>query len=86
MEDVMQFGLCYIPDYHPDSSGSWQDWYDGMIAEVKLAETLGFESAWFAEHRVPGFAFGSPGLVHRGLGTGNQPHSLGLLGQPAAAE
>jgi hypothetical protein len=48
----------YIPDYHPESSGSWQDWYDGMIAEVKLAETLGFESAWFAEHRVPGFAFG----------------------------
>lgn len=58
----MRFGLCYIPDYHQDLSGSWQDWYDNMIAEVKLAEALGFEGAWFAEHRVGGFAFGSPAL------------------------
>jgi alkanesulfonate monooxygenase SsuD/methylene tetrahydromethanopterin reductase-like flavin-dependent oxidoreductase (luciferase family) len=58
----MKFGLCYIPDYHADTSGSWQNWYEGMIAEVKLAEALGFDSAWFAEHRVPGFAFGSPAL------------------------
>jgi alkanesulfonate monooxygenase SsuD/methylene tetrahydromethanopterin reductase-like flavin-dependent oxidoreductase (luciferase family) len=33
-----------------------------MIDEVKLAETLGFDGAWFAEHRVAGFAFGSPAL------------------------
>jgi natural product biosynthesis luciferase-like monooxygenase protein len=58
----MKFGLCYIPDYHAELSGSWRDWYEGMIAEVKLAEALGFDSAWFAEHRVPGFAFGSPAL------------------------
>ena len=58
----MKFGLCYIPDYHAEHSGSWSDWYEGMIAEVRLAEALGFDSAWFAEHRVPGFAFGSPAL------------------------
>lgn len=58
----MKFGLCYIPDYHEEFSGSWQDWYEGMIAEVKLAESLGYHAAWFAEHRVPGFAFGSPAL------------------------
>ena len=58
----MKFGLCYIPDYHAEYSGSWSDWYEGMIAEVRLAEALGFDSAWFAEHRVPGFAFGSPAL------------------------
>jgi alkanesulfonate monooxygenase SsuD/methylene tetrahydromethanopterin reductase-like flavin-dependent oxidoreductase (luciferase family) len=58
----MKFGLCYIPDYHRDLSGSWQDWYEGMIAEVQLAERLGFHGAWFAEHRVAGFAFGSPAL------------------------
>jgi alkanesulfonate monooxygenase SsuD/methylene tetrahydromethanopterin reductase-like flavin-dependent oxidoreductase (luciferase family) len=58
----MKFGLCYIPDYHAEYSGSWSDWYEGMIAEVRLAESLGFDSAWFAEHRVPGFAFGSPAL------------------------
>lgn len=58
----MKFGLCYIPDYHEELSGSWVDWYEGMIAEVKLAERLGFHGAWFAEHRVPGFAFGSPAM------------------------
>jgi alkanesulfonate monooxygenase SsuD/methylene tetrahydromethanopterin reductase-like flavin-dependent oxidoreductase (luciferase family) len=58
----MKFGLCYIPDYHEELSGSWQDWYEGMIEEVKLAERLGFHGAWFAEHRVPGFAFGSPAM------------------------
>lgn len=58
----MKFGLCYIHDYHAEYSGSWTDWYEGMIAEVGLAEEPGFDSAWFAEHRVPGFAFGSPAL------------------------
>ena len=58
----MKFGLCYIPDYHAEYSGSWQAWYEGMIEEVNLAEQLGFTGAWFAEHRVPGFAFGSPAL------------------------
>lgn len=57
------FGLCYIPDYHPDLAGTWSDWYDGMIAEVQAAEQLGFDSAWFAEHRVAGFAFGNPALM-----------------------
>jgi hypothetical protein len=58
----MKFGLRYIPDYHEGLSGSWYDWYEGMIAEVKLAEKLGFHGAWFAEHRVAGFAFGSPAM------------------------
>src|SRR6185437_8231557 len=62
MRGPMKFGLCYIPDYHAELSGTWQDWYEGMIAEVKLAEAVGFSNAWFAEHRVPGFAFGSPAL------------------------
>jgi alkanesulfonate monooxygenase SsuD/methylene tetrahydromethanopterin reductase-like flavin-dependent oxidoreductase (luciferase family) len=58
----LKFGLCYIPDYHAELSGSWRDWYENMIAEVKLAERLGLDGAWFAEHRVPGFAFGNPAL------------------------
>ena len=58
----MKFGLCYIPDYHPEQAGSYTDFYDGMIDEVRLAEELGFEGAWFAEHRVPNFAFGSPAM------------------------
>jgi len=33
----LKFGLCYIPDYHAELSGSWRDWYENMIAEVMLA-------------------------------------------------
>jgi alkanesulfonate monooxygenase SsuD/methylene tetrahydromethanopterin reductase-like flavin-dependent oxidoreductase (luciferase family) len=58
----MKFGLCYIPDYHAEHAGTYADFYDGMLAEVRLAEELGFEGAWFAEHRVPNFAFGSPAM------------------------
>ena len=39
----MRFGVCYIPDYHPEYSGSGSDCYEGMIVGVGLAETLGFE-------------------------------------------
>ena len=50
----MKFGLCYIPDYHAEYSGSWSDWYEGMIAEVRSGgNAYSFDSAWFAEHRVP---------------------------------
>lgn len=59
----VQFGLCYIPDYHQELSGSWADWYEGMIAEVVAAERLGLDGAWFAEHRVPGFGFGNPAMM-----------------------
>ena len=58
----MKFGLCYIPDYHAAHAGSHADWYEGMLAEVRLADELGFTGAWFAEHRVPNFAFGSPAM------------------------
>jgi len=59
----VKFGLCYIPDYHPELSGSWHQWYENMIAEVVAAERLGLDGAWFAEHRVPGFAFGNPAMM-----------------------
>jgi alkanesulfonate monooxygenase SsuD/methylene tetrahydromethanopterin reductase-like flavin-dependent oxidoreductase (luciferase family) len=58
----MKFGLCYIPDYHPEIQGSYTEWYEAMLAEIVRAEELGYDGAWFAEHRVPDFAFGSPAL------------------------
>ncbi|HEX2172990.1 MAG TPA: LLM class flavin-dependent oxidoreductase, partial [Dehalococcoidia bacterium] len=58
----MKFGLCYIPDYHPEMQGTYSDHYEAMLQEVVRAEELGYDGAWFAEHRVPGFAFGSPAM------------------------
>ena len=49
----MEYGLCYIPTYDASRDGTYADWYDGMLGEVKAAERLGFTGAWFAEHKVP---------------------------------
>ncbi len=59
----MKFGLCYIPDYHAELQGSYTRHYDWMLAQIVRAEELGYTGAWFAEHRVPGFAFGSPAVT-----------------------
>lgn len=58
----MKFGLCYIPMFDAALDGSYVAWYESMLAEVRAAERLGFEGAWFAEHKVPNFAFGSPAM------------------------
>lgn len=58
----MKFGLCYIPDYHPELQGTWTQHYEAMLDEIVRAEELGYDGAWFAEHRIPGFAFGNPAL------------------------
>lgn len=58
----INYGLCYIPTYDASRDGSYADWYDGMLGEVQTAERLGFTGAWFAEHKVPDFAFASPAM------------------------
>ena len=58
----MKFGLLYIPDYHAELHGSYGTYYDEMITQVKEADQLGFDGAWFAEHRIPGFAWGNPAV------------------------
>jgi alkanesulfonate monooxygenase SsuD/methylene tetrahydromethanopterin reductase-like flavin-dependent oxidoreductase (luciferase family) len=58
----MKFGLLYIPDYHPEAHGSFATYYDQMLEQIVTAEALGFDGAWFAEHRIPGFAFGNPAV------------------------
>ena len=58
----MKFGLLYIPDYHADEHGSYMQYYEDMIQQVRVADELGYNGAWFAEHRIPGFAFGNPAV------------------------
>jgi alkanesulfonate monooxygenase SsuD/methylene tetrahydromethanopterin reductase-like flavin-dependent oxidoreductase (luciferase family) len=58
----VKFGLCYIADHHPEVQGDYREWYEGMIDEIKLADRLGYEAAFVAEHHFPHFAFGSPAV------------------------
>ena len=58
----MKFGLLYITDYHPEVHGDYRTYYEQMIEQIVTAEALGFDGVWFAEHRIPDFAFGNPAV------------------------
>ena len=76
----MQFGLCYIPDYHEELSGSWQDWYDNMIAEVKLAEVTRLRWSMVCGASRCWLRFWLARAVHRGLRARDTAHPVGLRG------
>lgn len=63
----MQFGFCYIPDYHPEVHGDYAAWYARLLAEWELADRLGFDAVWLAEHRYPGYGFSSLPVVAMAL-------------------
>ena len=63
----MEFGFCYIPDYHPELHGAYTDWYARIRKEWKLADALGFDAVWIAEHRYPGYGFSSTPVVAQWL-------------------
>lgn len=46
---VMKFGLFILGDYR-DHSVSHRERFHHFMEEVELAESLGFDSVWFAEH------------------------------------
>ena len=59
----MQFGFCYIPDYYPDLHGDFSQYYERLLSEWELADQLGYDAIWLAEHRYPGYAFSSLPVV-----------------------
>lgn len=58
----MWFGLCYIADHHPEIQGDYREWYEGMIEEAVVADRLGYQGIFLAEHHFPHFAFGGPAV------------------------
>ena len=58
----MKFGLLYLTDYHPEVHGTYTTYYEQMLEQIVTAESLGFDGVWFAEHRIPRFAFGNPAV------------------------
>ena len=63
----MQFGFCYIPDYYPELHGDFRAWYARLLDEWALADELGYDAIWIAEHRYPGYAFSSTPVVAQAL-------------------
>jgi natural product biosynthesis luciferase-like monooxygenase protein len=58
----VKFGLLYLTDYHPEVHGTYTTYYEQMLEQIVMAEALGFDGVWCAEHRIPRFAFGNPAV------------------------
>jgi alkanesulfonate monooxygenase SsuD/methylene tetrahydromethanopterin reductase-like flavin-dependent oxidoreductase (luciferase family)/SAM-dependent methyltransferase len=67
MGSRMQFGFCYIPDYHQSRHGDYRAWYERLLDEWELADSLGFDCVWIAEHRLAGYAFGSTPVIAQAI-------------------
>ena len=46
----MKTSLFYLMDHYPELSGPMQDRYAAVIDQAVLAESIGYESVWLAEH------------------------------------
>lgn len=59
----MKYGLLYISDYRPEVHGSESRYYSDLLEEIELAEALGFEGVFFAEHYIGGYGFPAPAVL-----------------------
>jgi len=59
----VKFGLLFNTDYHADVHGPPSEYYEQILAQVVLAERLGFHSAWFGEHHYSAYSFGAPAVL-----------------------
>jgi alkanesulfonate monooxygenase SsuD/methylene tetrahydromethanopterin reductase-like flavin-dependent oxidoreductase (luciferase family) len=84
----MRYGILYNVEYSPQTHGSPSGYYRQILEQIKLAEDLGFDAAWFGEHHYSSYSFGAPAVIATAaaartatikLGTGV---SLIPLGQP----
>ncbi|MGE5594820.1 MAG: LLM class flavin-dependent oxidoreductase [Hyphomicrobiales bacterium] len=73
----MEFGFCYLSDYHEEVHGSFADWYGRLLREWKLIDQFGFDAIWIAEHRYPGYGFSSPPVVAQAIASVTQRVHIG---------
>lgn len=73
----MHLGFCYIPDRHPEVHGDWATWYARLVREWRLADELGFDSIWIAEHRLANYGFGSLPVVAQAIASATRRIRVG---------
>ena len=59
----MKISLFHLPSFFPEVHHSDAQFYQDMLAETDIAESLGFHSVWFAEHHFSRYSLGSSSLV-----------------------
>ena len=46
----MRFGLLYLPTYVQELDGTRAEFYEHMLAQIGVAEGLGYDDVWITEH------------------------------------
>ena len=54
----MRFHANLLPMYYPELQPPFEQYFQDILDEVKLAEDLGFEGYWFTEHHF--LLYGGP--------------------------
>lgn len=73
----MEFGFCYLADYHSDLHGSFAAWYRRLLDEWRLIDRMGFDAIWIAEHRFPGYGFSSTPVVAQAIAGATEQVRIG---------
>jgi alkanesulfonate monooxygenase SsuD/methylene tetrahydromethanopterin reductase-like flavin-dependent oxidoreductase (luciferase family) len=73
----VEFGFCYLSDYHADAHGSFADWYARLQREWRLIDQLEFDAIWIAEHRYPGYGFSSTPVVAQAMASATTNVKIG---------
>jgi hypothetical protein len=50
----MEFGFCYLSDYHPEIHGGYPAWYARVLREWQRIDAMGFDAII-----TPSFSFGT---------------------------
>jgi alkanesulfonate monooxygenase SsuD/methylene tetrahydromethanopterin reductase-like flavin-dependent oxidoreductase (luciferase family) len=50
----MSYGFCYIPNRVPAVNGDAATWYAQLMEQWRLADRLGYDQVFIAEHRHGG--------------------------------
>jgi natural product biosynthesis luciferase-like monooxygenase protein len=75
-----RFSVFNLPTFDPRTDGTWRDIFDRLRRSTILADELGFEAAWFAEHHFQshGGILSAPDLLIAALAPVTEQIRFGL--------
>lgn len=59
----LRFGVLLNLEYYPEVHGPTEVYYEQILQQVELLESLGYDAAWFGEHHYARYSFGNPAVI-----------------------
>lgn len=73
----MKFGFCYIPNHVPEVNGDARSWYGQLLEQWTLADRLGYDQIFIAEHRYGGYGFCSTPVIAQAIASATERIRIG---------